>query len=136
MSAGYSGKPAYKKLGLKDGLRMLIFNEPVDYFGLIGVPDGEPLAVEVAESEIDYVYFFTKERAEFERELPRLKGVIQQAGMIWVSWPKKASKVPTDMTEDVIRNYAISIGLVDIKVCAVDKVWSGLELVIPVKDRQ
>jgi hypothetical protein len=81
------------------------------------------------------VHFFTKKEDEFIKTLPLLKDQIKPNGIIWVSWPKKASKVLTAITEDTIRNYAIKIGLVDIKVCAVDEIWSGLKLVIPVKDR-
>ena len=80
--------------------------------------------------------FFTDQRSQLETELPRLKKRITQNGMIWIAWPKKASKVPTDLTEDVIRDTAIALGLVDVKVCAVNEVWSGLKLVIPVKDRK
>ena len=77
------------------------------------------------------MHYFTKVRAEFETDLPRLRSSIRQDGMIWVSWPKKASKVETDMTEDVIRDVALPIDLVDVKVCAVDTIWSGLKLMIP-----
>jgi hypothetical protein len=83
----------------------------------------------------DIIHFFTKNEAEYTNLLPLLKMEIKANGMIWVSWPKKASKVVTDITEDKIRNFAIETGLVDIKVCAVDETWSGLKLVIPVKDR-
>ena len=84
----------------------------------------------------DFIHFFTKEEETFLEILPKLKAQLKSNGMIWVSWPKKASKVKTDITEDTIRNYALEIGLVDIKVCAVDEIWSGLKLVIPVKDRK
>lgn len=83
----------------------------------------------------DVIHFFTKQQDEFLTMLPQLMKQIKPEGMIWVSWPKKASKVVTDITEDIIRNFALEIGLVDIKVCAVDETWSGLKLVIPVKDR-
>jgi len=86
-------------------------------------------------TRIDLIHFFTKSKKGYTDLLPSLKDQIKPNGMIWVSWPKKASKVVTDITEDIIRNYAIEIGLVDIKVCAVDEIWSGLKLVIPVANR-
>ena len=135
MTTGYSGKPAYKKLGLKDGFKIKIINEPADYMPFVGVPESASISVTRPEADLDYVHVFTRAREELEAILPQLKAAIQPAGVIWVSWPKKASRVPTDITEDTIRNLALDIGLVDIKVCAVDKVWSGLKLVIPVKDR-
>ena len=81
------------------------------------------------------IHFFTKSQEEYKTLLPQLKVRIKPNGSIWISWPKKSSKVPTDITEDIIRNFALQTGLVDIKVCAVDETWSGLKLVIPVKDR-
>ena len=86
--------------------------------------------------EKDFIHFFTKDSLELEKGLLQFKDEIKQNGMIWVSWPKKTSGVPTDITEDVIRNFALGIGLVDVKVCAVNEVWSGLKLVIPVKYRK
>jgi hypothetical protein len=133
-TAGYSGTPLAKKLGIKDGFHLSLINAPDHYLDLFSdLPLN--LYFERDTANVDLIHFFTKSRAEYESLLPSLKKQIKPNGMIWVSWPKKASKVPTDMTEDIIRNYAIEIGLVDIKVCAVDEVWSGLKLVIPVKDR-
>ncbi len=140
--AGYSGAPLLKKLGYKPGHRALLIGVPEDLLevldqpdfawsrtidGLGSLPDDPPA--------LDVVHLFTKERAALEVALPRLRVLLQPAGMIWVSWPKKASKVPTDVTEDVIRALALSMDLVDVKVCAVDPVWSGLKLVIPVAKR-
>ena len=134
MTAGYSGKPAYQKLGLKDGLRCLVLAEPGPYLPLVGAV-GAGLALLPAEDELDFVHIFVTEAERLAAEQPRLKGLLQPAGMIWVSWPKKAAKMQTDVTEDVVRDLALSIGLVDVKVCAVDQIWSGLKLVIPRKDR-
>ena len=134
MTAGYSGKPAYQKLGLKDGLRCLVLAEPGPYLPLVGAAD-VALALQPAEDELDFVHLFVTEARRLAAELPRLKGLLQPAGMIWVSWPKKAAKMETDVTEDVIRQMALAEGLVDVKVCAVDQIWSGLKLVIPRKDR-
>ncbi len=85
---------------------------------------------------LDFIHFFPRDRKEYEKRLPELKKALAPSGMIWVSWPKTALKVPTDMTERVVRDYALKCGLVDIKVCAVDGNWSGLKMVIPVKDRK
>ena len=130
MTSGYSGTPLAKKLGLKPGMRV--------WFA--GVPDSaraeiDPAAiglVEVREATagLDAAHVFVTRRADLERHLLALRDLIQPTGHIWVSWPKKAAKVPTDVTEDVIRAVALPLGLVDVKVCAVDPVWSGLKLVI------
>jgi len=128
--AGYSATPLSKKLGYKAGYRACVKGAPDHYHELV-----QPLPDNVAISnrylkDVDLCHFFTKSRRELANKLPDLMGIIRQDGMIWVSWPKKASKVPTDVTEDVIRSVALPLGLVDIKVCAVDEVWSGLKLVI------
>tara|TARA_R110002124_G_scaffold88995_8_gene227968 strand:+ start:377 stop:802 length:426 start_codon:yes stop_codon:yes gene_type:complete len=130
--AGYSGTPLPKKLGLKDGLRVALVNLPDDHAELRNA--ARFAALEAAANpgdDLDFVHYFTRVRAELEHDLPRFKRAIRPTGMIWVSWPKKASKVPTDITEDTIREVALPIGLVDVKVCAVDLVWSGLKLMIP-----
>jgi hypothetical protein len=130
MTAGYSGTPLAKKLGLKSGMRA--------WFA--GMPDSvraeiDPVAIGLSELDapsagLDAAHIFVTERANLARQLTALRDLIQPAGQIWVSWPKKASKVPTDITEDTIRELCLPIGLVDVKVCAVDDVWSGLKLVI------
>jgi hypothetical protein len=111
-------------LGIKEGFEICLINAPDYYFSLFtDLPVN--LSVKVAgEAKLDFVHFFTKQKIEFEHQLPLIRAAIKQNGMIWVSWLKKASKIPTDMTEDIIRNYALQIGLVDIKVCAVDENWS------------
>ena len=134
-SSGYSGTPLQKKLGLKDGFVIRLINPPDYYYNLFTEIPEDLKEDNHLEVEKDFIHFFTKDSLELEKELLTLKEEIKPNGMIWVSWPKKASKVPTDVTEDTIRNLALSMGLVDVKVCAVDKVWSGLKLVIPVKDR-
>jgi hypothetical protein len=134
--SGYSGTPLAKKLGIKEDSKVALFNEPVYYLDLFtDLPAGfkneknDPL-------KKDVIHYFTKDEKEISADLPRLKKNIQQNGMIWISWPKKTSGVATDLTEDRIRALALSNGLVDVKVCAVDETWSGLKLVIPVKDRK
>jgi hypothetical protein len=134
--AGYSGTPLLKKLGIKEGFRIAVLNPPKDYFKLLG---RLPLGVKVVpapKGPMDFIHYFAQNRTEYEKKLPGLKKTMTQDGMIWVSWPKAASKVPTDVTEKVVRDFALKTGLVDIKVCAVDETWSGLKLVIPVKDRK
>jgi hypothetical protein len=130
MPAGYSGTPLFKKLGIKSGMKMALVREPDDYWELLpGLPDDVTVA-DASSGPVDLIHIFVTRRADLAGSLPRLMQQIEQRGTIWVSWPKKSSNVPTDVTEDVIREVALPIGLVDVKVCAVDSVWSGLKLVI------
>jgi len=133
--AGYSGTPLAKKLGIKPGVKVRLINEPKHYFELFTDLPGDIDLNDDLTVSMDLIHYFTKDQAEFKMLLPQLMSQIKPNGIICVSWPKKSSKVLNDITEDIIRNYAISIGLVDVKVCAVDEVWSGLKLVIPVKNR-
>ena len=132
---GYSGTPLAKKLGIKNGFNARLVGVPDYYFDWFDDMPGEVNFNDDANIPQDFIHFFVKEGEVLLEILPLLKDRLKPNGMIWVSWPKKASKVATDITEDKIRDYAIEIGLVDIKVCAVDEIWSGLKLVIPVKDR-
>ena len=134
-TAGYSGTPLAKKLGIKDGFYVELINAPDNYLCLFTDLPANLYFENRKESKVDFIHFFTKSQEVYKSILTGLKDRIKSNGMIWVSWPKKSSKVFTDITEDIIRNYALQIGLVDIKVCAVDETWSGLKLVIPVKDR-
>ena len=128
--AGYSGTPLAKKLGFKEGSRVRISKAPDNYLALVS-PRPENVQISKAfRKDIDIWHFFTRSSVELSTQLPRQLKAIRQNGMIWVSWPKKASKVPTDVTEDVIRKMALPPGLVDVKVCALDDTWSGLKLVI------
>jgi hypothetical protein len=133
--AGYSGTPLAKKLGIKPGAKVMLLNAPDNYLQLFTDLPADVYFVGGGDVKKNVIHFFTKQQDEFLTMLPQLMKQIKPEGMIWVSWPKKASKVVTDITEDIIRNFALEIGLVDIKVCAVDETWSGLKLVIPVKDR-
>ena len=127
MTAGYSGTPLIKKLGIREGFRLRFVHTPDHYEDLLGpLPPG----AEGASSDCDFIHAFYTERDLFAAELESLRDQIRRNGMIWISWPKKASKVPTSMTADVVREVALPMGLVDVKVCAVDEVWSGLKLVI------
>jgi hypothetical protein len=127
VTAGYSGTPLPRKLGIEPGQRL----------ALLGAPDG--FALELPEDvsvrrraggKVDVILTFHTGRAELERRLPALRAMMQPAAGLWIAWPKRASKVETDITEDVLREIALPTGLVDNKVCAVDETWSGLRLVI------
>jgi hypothetical protein len=129
-SAGYSGKPLSAKLGFKNGLRVRVLNAPDNYADLVQpVPAGVEFASRLSPG-VAMVHLFTTESAELSRTLARLREQLNPDAAVWVSWPKKASKVPTDITEDVIRSIALPLGFVDIKVCAVSEIWSGLKLVV------
>lgn len=134
--AGYSGTPLAKKLGIKPGSRMLVDNAPDHYAALL-----EPLPEDVVwvrrnADKLDLIHVFTTSKKELATKLPVYLKRIAPDGIIWVSWPKKAAKVPTDVTEDVVREVALPLGLVDTKVCAVDETWSGLKLVIRLVNRK
>jgi hypothetical protein len=134
--AGYSGTPLAKKLGIKPGGRLLPVNAPADYGALLEpLPEGVDL-LSSDRGELDLVHLFTASRSELSKLIHRYKGKIKQNGAIWVSWPKKASGIPSEVTEDTVREVALPLGLVDIKVCAIDEVWSGLKLVIRKENRR
>jgi hypothetical protein len=130
MTTGYSGTPLAKKLSLKNGMRVWWAGMADSVRDEIAAEGLQLQRLTSPEAPIDAVHVFVTERADLESKLKQLLPLLNPAGMIWVSWPKKASKVPTDITEDVIRDVALPMGLVDIKVCAVDATWSGLKLVI------
>ncbi len=133
--AGYSGRPLVEKLGIKAGTRVAIIHAPRGYRTTLGkLPPGVRVAA-AARGSLPFIHVFTRSRAEFEAALPRLMKALAPDGALWVSWPKKASGVTTDITEDVIRAVALPTGLVDVKVAAIDDVWSGLKLVRRLKDR-
>lgn len=132
---GYSGAPLAKKLGIKSAFRIKLINVPGHYLQLFTDLPAELYFEDDEKPEKDLIHFLLFNGMSY-RLLPVLKTQIKPNGIIWISWPKKASKMPTDITEDIIRELAIKNGLVDIKVCAVDETWSGLKLVIPVKDRK
>ncbi len=126
---GYSGTPLAKKLGIKPGMRVAFLGAPEGYADALDLPEGVRVFKRVAK-DMDLIQVFTTSRAELERRWDALAAAIWPAGVLWVSWPKRASKVPTDMTEDVVRDVALPRDFVDVKVCAVDDVWSGLKLVV------
>jgi hypothetical protein len=130
MSAGYSGTPLAKKLGLRDGQRVWFSGMPESVQDEIGEYALELTFVADPAEGVDAAHVFVTERRDLEALLESLRHQIAPAGQIWVSWPKKAAKVPTDIVEDTIREVCLPLGLVDTKVCAVDETWSGLKLVI------
>ena len=133
--AGYSKRSLVDKLGIKPGAAVLILEAPTGYANTLGpLPVGTRVA-KAPRPGLDFIHFFTTRRADLERRFGALQKALAPAGMLWVSWPKKASGVATDVTEDVVRDVALARGLVDVKVCAVDDTWSGLKLVRRVKDR-
>jgi hypothetical protein len=131
--AGYSGTPLPKKLGIKPGHRVLLLSAP-EQFELDALPVGVTVARQ-ARGKADVIVAFHTERAELARRMPRLRDCMQPAAGLWIAWPKRASRVPTDLTEDVVRELALANTLVDNKVAALDEKWSGLRLVIRLRDR-
>lgn len=131
-TAGYSGTPLAKKLGISAGMRVLTLGAPPDYpQWLAPLPAGVQLIpVERPGAGAAFVHLFTTSAAELATLLPRLRKTLDDGGVVWVSWPKKAARVPTNVTEDTIRALALPLGYVDVKVCAVSAVWSGLKLVV------
>ena len=130
VTPGYSGTPLAKKLGIVDGSRVLPIATPEDYVGML-----EPLPNDVRFEkrpgpDVDLAHVFADRRGELQKHLIALRGKLRADAAIWVSWPKKSAKVPTDITEETIREIALPLGFVDIKVCAVSPVWSGLKLVV------
>jgi hypothetical protein len=136
MPAGYSGTPLWKKLGYAAGTRARAVGEPAGYLRLLDLPPEIKVTwLAKPEAAMGFVHLFSLEAASLKRELAALRRTIAPAGVVWVSWPKKASRVPTDITEDTIREVALPMGFVDVKVCAVDETWSGLKLMIRRSER-
>jgi hypothetical protein len=133
--AGYSGTPLAKKLGIKPGTKLFTVAAPGHYDELLApLPNGVKRVRKL--DDADVAHLFVTARARLDKELRAAMSKMQQDAAIWISWPKKSSKVETDITEDTVREVALPLGLVDIKVCAVDEVWSGLKLVIRKQLRQ
>jgi hypothetical protein len=141
-TAGYSGTPLIHKLGIKPGMKVLLIHQPDDYYSLLATNINDQLCKKNVQGipygeTPDLVHLFVKTSKEFENEMKKLKAVCKKntSITIWVSWYKKSAKIPTDVSEDVIRNFALKNDLVDVKVCAVSEVWSGLKLVVPLCKR-
>ena len=134
--AGYSGTPLVKKLGIKPGSTISLLNAPQGFATELGdLPEGVKLDG-AGKATLDFVLLFVKSQAELQKEFAKQAKRLAQAGMLWVSWPKKASGVTTDLSENVVRDHGLKVGLVDVKVCAVNDIWSGLKFVIRLKDRK
>ena len=132
---GYSGTPLVKKLGLKENARARFINAPPDFAQELGpLPDGVVLTDSVRQP-FDFILFFAQSKAGLVKTFPKLAKQISPTGMIWIGWPKKSSGVVTDVLESVVRETGLATGLVDVKVCAITEVWSGLKFVVRVKDR-
>jgi hypothetical protein len=135
MRSGYSGTPLWKKLGLKAGLTFVVLNPPPDYWALIAPLPPDLIVSPEEASPLGCIHLFVTDQAQLAAQVAPLKARLAPDGMLWVSWPKRASGVQTNLTEDGIRALALANGLVDVKVCAVDATWSGLKLVIPLRER-
>ena len=126
--AGYSPKSLAAKLGIKDGMALYAIGAPRDYAALLEIP--ARFGTRPSKDGADFVHLFVTSLAELDRQLPLARKAMKPGGMLWVSWYKKASRIPTDVTEDLIRARALKTDLVDVKVCAVSDVWSGLKLMV------
>lgn len=135
-AAGYSGTPLLNKLGIKPGMKILLINQPDNYYDLIATNLSDQIYKK--NGAPDFVHLFAKNSKDFESGMKKLKKYYTKNPfiIIWVSWYKKAANISTDITEDTIRNYALKNGLVDVKVCAVSDIWSGLKIVVPVAKRK
>jgi hypothetical protein len=135
-AAGYSGTPLVRKLGVKPEARLGLIGAAGEFDETLGeLPPGVQVRRRLGGRPFDVIVAFYKRRAELERRLPALAGALDPAGGLWIAWPKRASGVVTDVTEDVVRRLGLATGLVDNKVCAIDETWSGLRLVYRLRDR-
>ncbi len=136
MTAGYSKRSLVQKLGLKPGFKFILLNAPPDYnHALDPLPENVSISESLDDKPFDFIHFFTKSKSELENRFNELKQALAFDGMLWISWPKKASKVETDVSSSVVREIGLAHGLVDVKVAAVDEVWSGLKFVYRIEDR-
>jgi hypothetical protein len=134
--AGYSGKSLGQKLGIKPGMTVVLINEPPNYRRLLDRAANEVKLSDRVSDGCDFIHLFATRRGELETQLKRLRNKVADTGTLWVSWPKKSARVPTDVTEDVIRAITLPLGFVDVKVCAVDETWSGLKLMVRRENRR
>lgn len=132
-TAGYSGTPLLKKLGIKDGARLQLVNAPPGFDRTLGDLPADAKAS--LRGTLDFAMLFVRRQAELRKAFPRLRDRLESNGMLWVAWPKKAAKLETDVSESVVREFGLEAGLVDVKICAVDETWSGLKFVRRLKDR-
>jgi hypothetical protein len=135
MAAGYSKRTLVEKLGIKPGARIIILHAPDDYAQTLGSLPGGTQVVSRLKAPLDFIQFFTTKRRVLEREFRAMKSALLPNGTLWISWPKKAAEVETDLSENIVREIGLGQGMVDVKVCAVDETWSGLKFVIRLRDR-
>jgi hypothetical protein len=133
--AGYSKRSLVQKLGIKPGTNIILFHAPDGYEQMLGELPPDVVVASSLGSAQDFIQFFTKEREELDAAFPALKQALAHDGALWISWPKGSSKLATDLNENIVREIGLREGLVDVKVIAVDDVWSGLKFVYRVKDR-
>jgi hypothetical protein len=133
--AGYSGTPLVQKIGIKPGHRISTVHEPPSFDRALGALPENASFVGSAAKDVDVIVSFETKLRDYKKQLPALQNRIKSDGMLWIAWPKKASGVTTDVSENAIRDFALKLGLVDIKVCAIDDTWSGLKLVIRKENR-
>jgi hypothetical protein len=136
MSAGYSKRSLAEKLGIKPGMTVAVLGAAPDYRTLLAPLPPDVTLTDRLPAKPSFIHQFVRRRAELERAFPRVSHLLTDGGALWISWPKKAAKVATDLTENVVREVGLESGLVDVKVCAVDEVWSGLKFVRRVADRK
>ncbi len=134
--AGYSRRSLVEKLGIEPGANLIILNAPERYDETLGTLPADVLVASSLGGSLDFIQFFTRERETLEKTFPALKQALAHDGQLWISWPKGSSRVPTDLNENVVREIGLQNGLVDVKVIAVDEVWSGLKFVYRVRDRK
>ena len=133
--AGYSGTPLAQKIGIKPGHRLVLRNHPPTFVRDLGkLPEGVAASDRV-NGRADVVVYFVEKRTALEKDFPALASKLEANGMLWIAWPKRASGRPTDLNENLVRETGLGFGLVDVKVCAIDEIWSGLKFVIRLKDR-
>ena len=135
-ATGYSGTPLAKKLGIKPGFKIRLINPPDYYYDLFSDLPSDIKELKDEKTKKDFIHYFAKNTAQLYKDIKQLRQEIEENGMIWISWYKKSAKIETDLTENIIRDIALSNELVDVKVCAIDEIWSGLKLVIRLKDRK
>ena len=133
--AGYSATPLVKKLGIKPGFSVRLIDAPRGYLTALGrLPDDVRLLGRITK-DVSFIHLFAAKRSDLDRNLPKAKKALSKIGMLWVSWPKKSSRLVTDIDESYVRKAGLEAGLVDVKICAVDEIWSGLKFVYRTKDR-
>ena len=135
-NTGYSGTPLGRKLGLKNGFKIKLVNVPDYYFDLFPDLPEDLLPIDDSQVKKDFIHYFARNISQLNQDISSLANELEQNGMLWISWPKKSSKLETDLNGNLVRESGLQNGLVDIKVCAIDEIWSGLKFVIPVKNRK